>query len=91
MRFLLRSIEEGEGEGDAMKDVILKQLAEALADAGAALTRAALLAPEATPDAEDLSEAGDALARAAEAVRALIDQQKPTGCTGPAGGTKAPG
>jgi len=62
---------------DALMDTALRQLADALADAGAALTRAALLAPEATPGADDLSEAGDALMRAAEAVETLMDQRKP--------------
>ena len=61
-----------------MNTAMLRQLADALADAGAALTRAALLAPEATSGADDLSEAGDALMRAAEAAKALMDQQKPT-------------
>ena len=74
-----------------MNAIVLRRLADALADAGAALTRAALLAPEATPGAEDLSEAGDALARAADAVKALMDQQKPTGCAGLAGGARTPG
>jgi len=69
----------------------LRQLADALADAGAALTRAALLAPEAASGIDDLSEAGDALMRAAEAVKALMDQQKPAGCAGLAGGAGVPG
>ena len=69
----------------------LRQLADALADAGAALTRVALLAHEDASGTDDLAEAGDALARAAEAVRALMDQQEPAGCAGLAGGAGVPG